>query len=641
MLAAGAISLEILEGGNCLLLTQLKDPAQLKDLSVEELEDLARQIRLFLIQSISRTGGHLSSNLGIVELTLALHTVFNSPKDKIIFDVGHQSYTHKILTGRMNQFKTLRQFHGLSGYQKRAESEHDSWEAGHSSTSLSAGLGMAIARDLQGGDFEVVSVIGDGALGSGMALEALNDLGAQHRKMIIIFNDNKMSISPNIGGIERSITKVRTSKVYRETKKDLYDTLIASNTGKEILNFLRDYRDRIKEKVIDAPLFTSFDLDYIGPVDGSNIPELIDAFQTAKEHDGPIVVHVLTNKGKGYSFAEQDETGVWHGVGPFDIRTGKFLGEKKPDQVSWSEVAARTLYRLAAQDQKLCVITPAMATGSALLPFAHKYPDRFFDPGIAEEHAVTMAGAMAAGGLHPFVSIYSSFLQRAYDQVLHDVARMDLPVVFGIDRAGLVGSDGETHQGIYDISFLNTIPNVVLCQPADATEAQNLIYTGFQYRHPFFIRYPRGKTHFQPNANLEPIEIGTWTSTETGTGTPEQIVIAYGEDVKKIEQRAARENLNLKVVNARFLIPLDTAMLDMIFDSGLPVTIYETDSPFGGLSTSIARYLETRHQDFDLLTLKDGFIPQGSISELRKDQQISLDDLFERLDAHASRSETS
>lgn len=619
-----------------MLLTQLKDPSQLKGLSEEELKDLARQIRLFLIQSISKTGGHLSSNLGAIELSLAIHTVFDSPKDKIIFDVGHQCYTHKIVTGRLDQFKSLRQYGGLSGYQKRSESEHDCWEAGHSSTSLSAGLGLAIARDLQGLDHEVVCVIGDGALGSGMALEALNDLGAQHRKMIIVFNDNEMSISPNIGGIERSITKVRTSKVYRETKKDLYDTLIASNTGKEILNFLRDYRDRIKEKVIDAPLFTAFDLDYIGPVDGNSLPDLISALQTAKEHDGPIVVHVLTNKGKGYAPAEQDTTGVWHGVGPFDIRSGQFLGQKKPDEISWSETAARTLNRLAAQDPKLCVITPAMATGSALLPFAKKYPTRFFDPGIAEEHAVTMAGAMASGGLHPFVSIYSSFLQRAYDQILHDVARMDLPVVFGVDRAGLVGSDGETHQGIYDISFLNTIPNLIVCQPSSAQEAQNLIYTGFQAGHPFFIRYPRGNTHFTPNAQLEKVEIGTWTKYKVGLGACEQIVIAYGPDVPRIIARAQKENLNLMVVNARFFAPLDTKMLDEIYDSKLPVTIFETDSPQGGLSASIARYFESKHHDYDLLTLKDGFIPQGSIEQLRKEQQISLDDLFERLDTHAS-----
>lgn len=618
-------------------LSELKDPSQLKNLSLRELQDLAQQIRLFLIQSISKTGGHLSSNLGVVELTLALHYVFQSPKDKIIFDVGHQAYTHKLLTGRIDQFDSLRQYGGLSGFQKRCESRHDVWEAGHSSTSISAGLGFAVARDLQGQDYEVISVIGDGALGGGMALEALNDLGAQKRKMIIVFNDNKMSISPNLSGIERYITRVRTSRMYRMTKKDLYDSLSASNAGREILDFLRYSRDRLKEKVIDAPLFTQFNLDYIGPVDGDSLPELIDAFQTAKEHDGPIVVHVQTTKGKGYPFAEYDQTGVWHGVGPFDIASGRFQVKKKAEQISWSELIARTLMWLAATDPKLCVITPAMANGSALLPFSHKYPNRFFDVGIAEEHAITMAAAMAAGGLHPFVSIYSSFLQRSYDQILHDAARMDLPIVVGVDRAGLVGADGETHQGIYDIAFLSTIPNVIVCQPKDGREAQNLLYTGFQTKHPYFIRYPKGSTQFHPLARLEAIPIGSWTRQESLPGQkPRQIVIAYGEAVSEILKRAEKEGRSLMVVNARFLKPLDEAMLDELFTMNLPITVYETDSAQGGLASAIADWLEKKTHGFERLSLKDGFVCQGSVEELKKEQQVSLDDLFERLDQHAS-----
>lgn len=666
-------------------LSQLENPDQLKNLSIEELEDLANQIRLFLLQSISQTGGHLSSNLGVIELTLAMHYVFNSPEDKIIFDVGHQSYTHKIITGRLFQFDTLRQFHGLSGYQKRNESEHDPWEAGHSSTSLSAGLGLAIARDLNHENYEVVSVIGDGALGGGMALEALNDIGAQKRKMIVIFNDNEMSISPNISGIESSITKLRTSKVYRDTKKDLYDSLITTPTGNEILDFLRYSRDRIKEKVIDAPLFSAFGVDYIGPVNGSNLRDLISSLQTAKEHDGPIVVHVLTIKGKGYSFAEHDETGEWHGVSPFDLISGKSKEKRNPDMITWSQLIARTLNRFAAQDSKLCVITPAMATGSELIPFAQKYPDRFFDVGIAEEHAVTMAAAMAQGGLHPFVSIYSSFLQRAYDQVLHDVARMDLPVVFGIDRAGLVGSDGETHQGIYDIAFLSTIPNIILAQPKDAREAQNMLYTAFAQKHPFFIRYPRGKVRYQVNLNLEEVPIGSWTYTFTQTENEnlplaeqnensasgneticlesnqeessvnndtielredlkslrthpkaDQIVIAYGPNVEIIEERARGENRNWLVVNARYLKPLDTEMLDVLYNMKTPVTIYETDTYQSGLADQIAAYYYKKDPRFEVVTMRDGFIEQGKVEQLLKEQGNSIDDLFEKVDAYAA-----
>lgn len=613
-------------------LSQLQNPQQLKSLSLLELEDLANQIRLFLIESISKTGGHLSSNLGIIELTLALHTVFDSPKDKIIFDVGHQSYPHKIITNRLSQFSTLRKYQGLSGFQKRKESEHDPWEAGHSSTAISAGLGFAIARDLTHQNYEVISVVGDGSLANGMSLEALNDLGAQKRKMIIIFNDNHMSISPNRGGIESYITKVRTSNLYRMTKRDLYMSLSSSDVGKEILDFLRYSKDRLKARMIDAPLFAQFNVDYIGPIDGQNIGEMIRAFQTAKEHDGPIVVHVLTTKGQGYPYAQRDRTGIWHGVAPFDIASGEFKTAKKPDCISWSQLITRVLIRLAAQDEKLCVITPAMATGSALLPFSQKYPKRFFDVGIAEEHAITMSGAMAAGGLHPFVSIYSTFLQRGYDQVLHDVARMDLPVVFGIDRAGLVGADGDTHQGIYDIAFLSTIPNTIICQPKDAYEAQNLLYTGFQVKHPFFIRYPKGNVSYRVLSKLEKIEIGSWTKTVVGDKEKvSHIVIGYGEDVDRIIERATQEKKNLIVVNARFLKPLDEKMLEELLALNLPLVVYETDSAYGGLSSAVSSFIGKKNPKFSQLSLKDGFVGQGSILELRKEQHISLDDLFSTL----------
>ncbi|WP_288820465.1 1-deoxy-D-xylulose-5-phosphate synthase [uncultured Allobaculum sp.] len=618
-------------------LTELKTCDDLRRLSLKEMEVLARQIRLFLLYSVSETGGHLSSNLGVVELTIALHYVFDASKDKLIFDVGHQSYAHKILTGRADQFSTLRQFHGLSGFQKRSESPADPWEAGHSSTSISAGLGFAAARDLLHQDYEVVSVIGDGAIGSGMALEALNDLGRQRRKMIIVFNDNTMSISPNDSGLEKSITRLRTSKVYRDTKKDLSQSLSSSEAGQEILHFLKRSRDMVRQAVVDAPLFSQFNLNYIGPVDGHDIGALISAFQTAREKDEPVVVHVITKKGKGYPMAENDTIGLWHGVGPFDVYTGKPLAAPVPGVLSWSEAIARTLMRLLALDPKLAVVTPAMATGSELLPIARRYPDRFFDTGIAEEHAMTMTAAMAAGGLHPFLSIYSSFLQRAYDQVLHDTARMHLPVVVGIDRAGLVGADGDTHQGIYDIAFLSTVPDIVLCQPKDALEAQDLLYSGFHQNMPWFIRYPRGKVPFTPKEHLALIPAGTWTVYSTFADRPaDQIVIAYGPEVDRILDRARQENLSLMVVNARFLKPLDDDLLKKLFESGKPITVYETDSYEGGLAMQIQARASDYKRDIDVLTLKEGFIEQGSVEQLKKEQHISLDDLMERLKDHAS-----
>ncbi len=616
-------------------LSNLHDPSQLKNLSVPELNDLASQIRSFLIQSLSRTGGHLSSNLGVVELTLAIHTVFNSPKDKIIFDVGHQSYVHKILTGRMNQFDTLRQYKGLSGFQKRSESEHDPWEAGHASTSISAALGFAAARDLLHEDYEIVSVIGDGALGGGLALEALSDLGAQKRDVIIIFNDNEMSISANTSGIENGITRLRTSKIYRDTKRDVFNSLIQSEKGKTVLDSMRHFRDRVKSRVIDAPLFKNFDVDYIGPIDGHNIADLIAALQTAKENKGPIVVHVKTTKGKGYVPAQQDEIGAWHGVGPFDVKTGEFTGSVKPGTISWSEAVARTLYRMAANDPKIVAITPAMATGSALIPFSRTYPDRFFDVGIAEEHAITMAAAMSAGGLKPFVSIYSTFLQRAYDEILHDAARMGLPIVVGVDRAGLVGADGDTHQGIYDIAFLRTIPDIIICQPKNGVELQNLMAEGFKANKPFFIRYPRGRTPYAPVLRFEPIEIGSWQKTIIGEH-PRQIVIAYGPDVEEIIQRARKENLELIVVNARFFKPVDSKMIEELFSMNLPVTVYETDRSEGSLSSAILEELEKERPQFDQLGIESGFVSQGTVQQLRQEQKISMDDLFERLNKHAS-----
>lgn len=605
-------------------------PKQIKNMSIPQLVELSNDIRSFLINSISKTGGHLSSNLGVVELSIAMHYVFDAPNDKLIFDVGHQCYTHKILTGRSRQFTTLRKKDGLSGYQKRSESIYDCWEAGHSSTSLSAALGYAIARDIKKENYEVVALIGDGALSGGMAMEALNDIGSKQKKMIIIFNDNNMSISRNHGGIEQRITSVRSSQIYRGIKHDIKSNLQTNKVGTSILNAMTSVRDIVKHDIINAGLFQDFNLDYIGPVDGHNISDLIKVLNTAKEHDGPIVVHVLTKKGKGYPYAEKDKVGKWHGVSPFDIETGRSLMKLPNDELTWSEVISRTLMDLARKDKNIVAITPAMAQGSKLLDFEKAYPNRFFDCGIAEQHAITMACGMAAGGLKPFVSVYSSFLQRAYDQINHDMARMDLPVVVGIDRAGLVGDDGDTHQGVFDISMLRSIPNLILSQPHDAKEAQNLLYTAFVSQKPFCIRYPRGNVHYDKVDQYELIPIGSWTRYDVDD-KPICIVISYGYDVDNVIHKAKENNISMIVINARFFKPIDTKMIDELSSYDLPIYVYETDCKIGSLSSAILEYINTQKHILNTIGIEDHFVNHGSIRTLRIQEHIDTQSLFKEI----------
>lgn len=610
----------------------IKSPDDLKQLSIPELRSLAKEIREFLIDSISKTGGHLSSNLGVVELTLALHYVFDSPKDQMIFDVGHQSYVHKLLTGRLDGFKTLRQYKGMSGFQKRHESEHDPWEAGHSSTSLSAALGLAIARDLHKETYSVIPIIGDGALSSGMAMEALNQIGAENRNMVIIFNDNNMSISKNVGAMDEAFTKLRASKPYNTLKNDVSDVLSQTKAGKNLLEGMRHVKNTLKENVVDTSIFGDFNLDYIGPVDGHDLKMLIKVLQIAKQHKGPIVVHVITKKGKGYRFAEQDAQGKWHGVSQFDPKSGKSLSQMPPQHASWSEIISESLIAQAKKDEHILALTPAMVSGSKLGKFFDQFPDRSFDCGIAEEHTVTFAAALAQGGMRPFVSIYSSFMQRAYDQISHDVARMDLPVVFGIDRCGLVGEDGETHHGVFDIAMLRPIPNMILSQPKDAQEAQCLLATAFAQSHPFAIRYPRGNAPFHLNPNCEPIVIGTWTKTTVGKAAS-HIVITYGPDVDKIISKAEVNGVSLIVVNARFFKPLDEAMLLELAQLQLPMIIYETDTLCGGLSSAILEFYNDHKQLVSIkrIGLQDHFVEHGSLPQLRKAEHIDVNTLFEEL----------
>lgn len=609
---------------------QIKQPADIKDLHMDELEELAKDIRKFLIESIAKTGGHLSSNLGVVELTLAIHRIFDSPKDKIIFDVGHQCYTHKILTGRIDGFKTLRQYKGMSGFQKCKESEHDVWEAGHSSTSLSAALGMAVARDLHGDDYAIVPVIGDGALSSGMSMEALNQIGSEKRNMVIVFNDNHMSISKNVGAMDLAFTKLRASKSYNTLKSDVSDVLSQTKTGKNILEGMRHVKNALKENVVDTSIFGEFNLDYIGPVNGHDIDLLMKVFKIAKQHKGPIVVHVLTKKGKGYPFAENDTDGKWHGVTPFDPKSGMTLSKLPAKHASWSTIISESVYQLAKKDERILALTPAMISGSKLQPFFEKFKDRAFDCGIAEEHTVTFAAALAHSGMRPFVAIYSSFMQRAYDQISHDVARMDLPVVFGIDRCGLVGEDGETHHGVFDIAMLRPLPNMILSQPKDAMEAQQLIQTAFHQDHPFAIRYPRGSAPFQLSTTLESIKVGTWTMVTVGNH-PTCIVIAYGSDVDKIIAKAKVNELSMIVVNARFFKPMDEDMLKELALKKLPIAVYETDMLCGGLSSAILEFYNDHNIVCPIkrIGIQDHFVEQGSLPQLRKVEHIDIPRLFE------------
>lgn len=610
----------------------ISGPADIRQLSIKELEALAAEIRAFLIESISRTGGHLSSNLGIVELTLALHVVFDSPRDRILFDVGHQSYVHKILTGRARQFSTLRQYKGLSGFQKRHESEHDCWEAGHSSTSLSAALGMAVARDLNGEHYHIVPVIGDGAMASGMSMEALNQIGGEERNMIIIFNDNSMSISRNVGAMDVAFTRLRTSRSYTTLKIDLQQGLSTSRFGRSLLKGMKNFKNAIKDNVVDTSIFGEFNLDYIGPINGHDLSELIKVLKVAKQHKGPIVVHVLTKKGKGYPYAENDKEGAWHGVAPFDPNSGKPLAALPAGHCSWSEAIARILCDLARDDRDIVAITPAMKAGAKLDGFAREFPQRFFDCGIAEEHAMTFAAGLAASGKRPFISVYSSFLQRAYDQINHDVARMKLPVVIGIDRCGLVGEDGETHHGVFDITMLHAIPNLIMAQPKDVQEARALMKTAFSCAQPFCIRYPRGSVPYTKEEG-EPAPVGTWTRW-----APQRearvCVISYGSDIDRIISKVRANDMPVEIINARYFKPLDEAMLDDILYRSIPVIVYESDMLDGGLSSAILQYINDHRICCHLIRIGigDHYVEQGSIPQLRRAEKIDMNTLFKELE---------
>lgn len=607
--------------------TEIKDPRFLKSLSKEQLVQLSADIRQFLIEKLSKTGGHIGPNLGVVELTIALHKVFDSPKDKLLWDVGHQSYVHKILTGRAQAFDTLRQYKGLCGFPKRSESEHDVWETGHSSTSLSAAMGMAIARDLKGTNEYIVPIIGDGALTGGMALEALNHIGHEKKDIIVVLNDNEMSIAPNVGALHNVLGRLRTAGKYQWVKDELEMLLkkIPAVGGKLAATAER-VKDSLKYLLVSGVFFEELGFTYLGPVNGHDFDDLFENLHYAKKIKGPVLLHVITKKGKGYHPAENDKIGTWHGTGPYKIETGDFL--KPVDNApSWSELISETVRKLARTDSRIVAITPAMPVGSKLEGFASEFPDRMYDVGIAEQHATTLAAGLATQGMKPFLAIYSTFLQRAYDQVVHDVCRQNLNVFFAIDRAGLVGADGETHQGVFDIAFLRHVPNLVLMMPKDENEGQHMVYTAIQYDDgPIALRFPRGNgLGVKMDEELRAIPIGTWEVLREGR---DLAILTFGTTIPmalEAAEKLAKENVSVKVVNARFLKPMDEAMLHELLESNMPLLTIEEAALQGGFGSAVLEFAHDHgyHQSvIQRMGIPDRFIEHGSVKELL--QEIGL-----------------
>ncbi|WP_062356000.1 1-deoxy-D-xylulose-5-phosphate synthase [Bacillus kwashiorkori] len=612
----------------------IKDPSFLKDLSIEQLEDLSQHIRDFLIEKLSITGGHIGPNLGVVELTIALHKSFNSPKDKFIWDVGHQSYVHKILTGRAKDFDSIRQYKGLSGFPKRSESEHDIWETGHSSTSLSAAMGMAIARDLRGENHHIVPIIGDGALTGGMALEALNHIGHEKKNIIVVLNDNEMSIAPNVGALHNMLGRVRTASKYNFVKDEMESLLKKiPAVGGKVASTAERIKDSFKYFFVPGIFFEELGFTYLGPVDGHDFDDLFDSLRNAKKTEGPVLLHVVTKKGKGYKPAETDKIGTWHGTGPYKIETGAFV---KPvtSPPAWSKLVSETVRTLARQDERIVAITPAMPVGSKLEGFQQEFPNRFFDVGIAEQHATTLAAGLAIDGMKPFLAIYSTFLQRAYDQLVHDICRQNLNVFIGVDRAGLVGADGETHQGVFDIAFLRHLPNIVLMMPKDENEGQHMVYTALHYDDgPIVMRFPRGNGLGVPlDEQLCEIPIGSWEILREGR---DLAILTFGTTIPLALEAAeyfSKKGISIKVVNARFIKPLDEEMLRQIFQENMPIITIEEAVLQGGFGSSILEFAHDQayhHVNIQRMGIHDQFIEHGSVNKLLEEIGLTTENLIQ------------
>ena len=608
------------------ILDSIKNIEDLKKIDQEELGFLARDIRQFLIQSLSKTGGHLASNLGVVELTIALHYVFNSPEDKMIWDVGHQAYVHKLLTGRRKGFKTLRKTGGMSGFPKRKESEHDVFETGHSSTSISAALGMAISRDLKGENSHVIAVIGDGALTGGMAYEALNNAGRGHTNLIVILNDNEMSISENVGGMSRHLNHIRSSKDYLRAKEGVEDVLKRIPAiGGQLVGAVRKTKDGVKTFLIEHTLFEEMGFTYLGPINGHNFNDLIEILENAKEMKGPILIHVKTVKGKGYKPAVENPSG-YHGVGPFDIKAG--VAPKKAGGYTFSDAFGYAMVSLGEEDEKLVGITAAMADGTGLNHFEKQFPKRFFDVGIAEQHAVTFAAGLAATGFRPVFAVYSSFLQRAYDQILHDVCLQNLPVIFGIDRAGLVGEDGATHQGIFDIAYLSHMPNMTVLSVKMPEEMEGALRYAKRLNSPVAIRYPRGTVKLDPKYQLKYDDVRMVT-LEEGQSV---CLLATGKMVEQaLRVREALLDLGIEaaVVEAPCIVPMDEEGIQKVAKTYDYIFTMEDHVKKGGFGMQVGAFmlehgLKAKLHNF---AYKTGIVEHGDIPSLLESEHLSVSDM--------------
>lgn len=616
------------------MLEKIQKPNDIKKIPADQLPALAEEIREFIIESLSKTGGHLASNLGVVELTIAMHRVFDLPKDKLIWDVGHQSYTHKILTGRKDGFETLRREGGISGFPKRSESDCDVFDTGHSSTSISAGVGYVRARELKKENYSVVSIIGDGALTGGMAYEALNNAASLKSNFIIVLNDNEMSITENVGGMSSYLSGLRTASAYTDFKMDVTKALNRiPGIGPGMVDAMRKTKSSIKQIIIPGMLFEDMGLTYLGPVDGHNIPQLIKTFQEAKRFEGPILVHVLTQKGRGYEPAMRHPA-RFHGAGPFDLKTGLPVGKSNP---TYTDVFSTVMRKMGDRRKDVAAVTAAMMTGVGLKRFSNMFPDRCFDVGIAEEHAVTFAAALSLGGITPVVAIYSSFLQRAYDQIMHDVCMQNLHVVFAIDRAGLVGYDGETHHGIFDLSYLGSMPNMTILAPKNLWELSDMIKFAVDYDGPIAVRYPRGEAYTGLKEFRAPICLGKSEVIHEGSRVA---LLAVGSMVKMAEevqkQLKERMDMDAALVNARFVKPIDEELLRSFADTYELVVTLEENVKDGGFGERVLAFAEEEDLPFgvEIIALPDRFIPHGSVSYQMKQVGFTPEDICGRIEEY-------
>ncbi len=611
-----------------MLLDNIRQVNDIKNIKEEELTLLAEEIREFLIEKISVTGGHLGSNLGAVELTMALHLALNLPEDKIIWDVGHQSYTHKLLTGRRSGFENLRKYGGMSGFPKRKESDCDAFDTGHSSTSISAGLGLVKARDLKGEKHSVVAVIGDGSLTGGMAYEALNNAARLDTNYIIVLNDNNMSISENVGGVSKYLNNVRTADGYLDLRDGVYNTLKdMPKYGNQMVKFIRRAKNSFKQLVIPGMLFEDMGITYLGPVDGHNIGQMVRVFNEAKKVKKAVLIHVLTQKGKGYQPAERHPA-RFHGAEPFVVETG--LPVHPRTKANYTDIFSTVMTKLGQRDEKVVAITAAMPDGTGLKRFRNMYPDRFFDVGIAEEHAVTFAAGLAAGGLKPIVAIYSSFLQRAYDQILHDVCIQNLPVVFAIDRAGLVGSDGE-HQGIFDLSYLSSIPNMHIMAPKNKWELSDMLKFAVNFGAPIAIRYPRGEAYDGLKEYREPIVYG---KSEFIYKEKDICLLAVGSMVKtacQVREQLKEKGYSCSLVNVRFVKPMDEGLIEEAAEDHKLLVTMEENVASGGYGERVRGFLENKGKALLAVTIPDEYVEHGNVDILRQEIGIDADSIRERI----------